>query len=358
MTFESLQNNLRFSGYEIVIPKGKYSSCIFYAYKRNETAVYSLAVINYTGNDKITHEEYEHMLRTFRGMVIGSGEISFNLLQVVCTYESGLAADIVSGFYPFWVVDVQNERLMVYENQPAHYLDVDRIINDTLDGESYIIKAYEGNGFDNEPGNNSVYGRKKGIPVVTVTLILINALVFIAMELICQINNSADIYEYGVLNYKGVVADGEVYRLLTHFFMHGGIEHICNNMLVLAVIGYYFENTYGKIWFGITYMLSGLIAGITSMTWYHMLGEEVSSLGASGAVFGVCGAMIVMILLDKNKFREVGVFRIGLFLLLTLYSGARDEGVDNVAHVAGFAVGVIITMIVLVIRKGKDINEN
>ena len=358
MVFEGLQNNLRYSGYEIVIPKDRYGRSIFFAYKKDETAVYSVAVVNYTGNDKIVREDYENMLRAFRSMVMGEADIRFNLLQVVCTYEAGLALDIASGFYPFWLVDVQNERLMIYENQPSVYLDLDRIINDTLDGESYIVKVYDNVPFDSSSGNKSAYGRKKGVPVVTVTLIMINILVYVSMELICMITDSAQIYEYGVLNYRGVVINGELYRLITHFFMHGGIEHICNNMLVLAVIGYYFENTLGHISFGITYMASGLLAGMASLSWYHSIGQEVSSLGASGAVFGVCGAMLVMILMNRSKLREVGFFRIGLFLILTLYSGARDEGVDNAAHVAGFIAGVIITLIILLVRKGKEINEN
>ena len=75
MVFEGLQNNLRYSGYEIVIPKDRYGRSIFFAYKKDETAVYSVAVVNYTGNDKIVREDYENMLRAFRSMVMGEADI-------------------------------------------------------------------------------------------------------------------------------------------------------------------------------------------------------------------------------------------------------------------------------------------
>lgn len=350
MFFETLKNNFQYRDYDIYNVDSQGRVPVFFAVKRINSTIYAVSVVNHVGFDKIGYEDYNDILRNFRGSVPDIEESDFKLLQIICTYDARNSSEIVSGFYPYWVVDVQNDRVMIYENQPSSFLDVSDIIEDSLGGISYCLSGESGGSGDSRLSN--------GFPLMTALIILINVAVFIYMEIAGSTEDILYLYRHGALNYEAVVSNGEYYRIITHFFMHSGIGHIVNNMLVLAVTGYYFESVLGKIQYLIIYMVSGVLAGTVSLFWYNFFGEEVTSVGASGAVFGICGVMIAVILSDREKFEQIGAIRIILFLFLTLYSGAGDSQIDNVAHVTGFVLGALMTFLLLAYRKGRAASED
>lgn len=341
MVFETLKNNFEYRNYDIFNMGSAEDVPIFFAAKRVNSIIYAVSVINYVGFEKITSEDYNNILRSFRESIQDIEGYEFRLLQIVCTYDVQNCLEIASGFYPYWIVDIQNERVMIYENQPASFLDVSDIVDDTLNGISYS--------FSDDFGGKS--GIVRRFPVVTAIIILINIAVFLYMEITGSTEDILFMLQHGALNYEAVVLKGEYYRIITHFFMHHGIEHLFNNMLVLAVIGYYFESLLGKIQYMAIYMLSGIISGTVSLFWYNYFGQEVVSVGASGAVFGLCGVMITFILADRKNFGKIGITRIVLFLILTLYSGVGDSSIDNVAHVTGFILGALMAILLLGYRK-------
>lgn len=336
-------------GYEIVDADNLGGTSIFFGAKRVRDIIYAVSVVNYVGIEKITYEDYNNMLRRFRVYCQDTGQLDFRLLQIVCTYEAQNCQEIISGFYPYWIVDIQNGHLMIYENQPDSFSDAASIIEDTLDGKSYILSDGFGGGTEN--------GAKRGFPFITALIILINAVAFFYMDFARSLDETILMMESGALNYSAVVEKGEYYRIITHFFIHDGIDHLFSNMVFLAFIGYYFENMLGKIQYLVIYMLSGIIAGTVSLCWYNYFGNDVWSVGASGAVFGLCGVMIAYILSDRKRFEDIGFIRIVLFLILTLCSGFGDSGIDNVAHVTGFVLGAIITFLLLIYRKYVKKNE-
>ena len=92
---------------------------------------------------------------------------------------------------------------------------------------------------------------------VTVALILINVLIFIAVELTGTSQDAWHVLNYGAAYTPYIVEKGEVYRLFTSMFLHFGIEHLVNNMLVLFVLGSRLEQVTGKIRFVLIYPLAG-----------------------------------------------------------------------------------------------------
>ncbi|MBE5928151.1 MAG: rhomboid family intramembrane serine protease [Lachnospiraceae bacterium] len=196
---------------------------------------------------------------------------------------------------------------------------------------------------------------KKNIPVITAAIIAINVLVFIFMEIFGSTLDTDFMLKCGALDFEKVIYGKEYSRLITHFFMHFGVEHLINNMFVLAVYGYYMEDFVGKKIFATIYMLSGVIAGIVSMSWHFVIGENVVSAGASGAIFGISGAFIVIMIANRKKIEDFSYVRIGMFLALTVYSGYADKSIDNAAHIAGFiAGGVIIYIFYLLLWRERD----
>ena len=193
-------------------------------------------------------------------------------------------------------------------------------------------------------------------PAVTIVLIGLNVLVFLISDLFAPETGGDRLYTYGVAEWQAVFEQGAYYRLFTCMFLHFGIEHLINNMLMLGALGFYFEHGIGSIRFLIIYLGSGLAASLGSCLWYRQMGESVSSAGASGAIFGILGAMIVVLLINRERIRDGFIQRVLFIAVLMIADGFYTKNVDYTAHVAGLIGGCVITVLLLLPRiwKRKD----
>ena len=122
---------------------------------------------------------------------------------------------------------------------------------------------------------------------VTVGLILINIIVFLAVEFTGSSQNTMHMLDCGAAYTPMIIEGGEYYRLFTCMFLHFGIEHLLNNMLVLFVLGSRLERVIGKIKFLIIYIVGGLLGNVISVLVELKSMDFAVSAGASGAVFAV-----------------------------------------------------------------------
>lgn len=188
--------------------------------------------------------------------------------------------------------------------------------------------------------------RKKlnNIPYITTILIVINVIIFLAMEIIGDTESTEFLYQHGAMYWPDVVDGGQWYRLVTHMFVHSGGEHLLNNMFMLGILGYQIEKDYGPIKYLFTYFISGIGGAVVSAMVEMYMGEAVVSIGASGAVFGIFGVMLVMIFKNRRQMGEVSAPRL-LVLFVLMVFGNMEEGVDWMAHLGGALIGVIIAFI-------------
>lgn len=181
---------------------------------------------------------------------------------------------------------------------------------------------------------------------VTVALILINILVFVAVEFTGTSQDAWHVLNYGAAYTPYIVERGEVYRLFTSMFLHFGIEHLLNNMLVLFVLGSRLEQVIGKVRFLLIYLLGGIAGNVISLLLELKSQEFAVSAGASGAVFAVMGAMIYVVIRNKGWLGDLSMRQILVMAAFSLYFGFTSSGVDNAAHVggllAGFALAVLL----------------
>lgn len=147
--------------------------------------------------------------------------------------------------------------------------------------------------------------------------------------------------EHGALYGPGI-REGEWYRLLTHMFLHGDIWHLGNNMLILFCLGNALEHYVGKIPYVTIYFFSGILAGLGSVVYNT---DSTVSVGASGAVFGIVGAMAWLVLKNRGRLEGFSGPRMVLFVLLSVYAGFVDQGVDNAAHIAGLIAGFLLAVL-------------
>ena len=197
---------------------------------------------------------------------------------------------------------------------------------------------------------------KKSINIVIVALTVIAFFVMQFWE-----KNSTDgvfyghttqfLLEHGALYAPGV-RNGEWYRLVTHLFLHGDIMHLGNNMLILFCLGNALEHYLGKFSYAGIYFFSGILAGLGSVVYNT---DNTVSVGASGAVFGVVGAMAWLVVRNKGRLPGFTGPRMLIFVLMSVYAGFADQGVDNAAHIAGLIAGFLLA--ILVYRKPEAETE-
>lgn len=180
---------------------------------------------------------------------------------------------------------------------------------------------------------------------VTVILILINVLVFLVSDLTGYSQDVMHMLDLGAAYTPLITEGGEVYRLFTSMFLHFGIAHLLNNMLVLFVLGSRLERAAGKLSFLVIYLLGGVAGNVISLLLELDSGDYSVSAGASGAVFAVMGAMIYIVVRNRGWLEDLSWRQIVVMALFSLYFGFASSGVDNAAHVGGLISGCILAVI-------------
>ena len=176
---------------------------------------------------------------------------------------------------------------------------------------------------------------KDKIPYITYFLIALNVIFYIVPILLGD-------YQW-ILNSGCVhgpsIRGGQYYRLLTGIFLHGSIFHIFFNCYALYIIGSQIESFMGKTKYIIIYLFSGIMGSLFSMTF----GGATASIGASGAIFGLMGALLYFGYYYRVYLGNVLKSQIIPLILFNLILGFIIPGVDNFGHIGGLVGGLLIT---------------
>lgn len=181
-----------------------------------------------------------------------------------------------------------------------------------------------------------IFSKKKLI--VTYLIMLICILMYVLVVFMGASNKA---YLLLGANLKVLVKSGQIYRLITYAFLHGGLVHLITNMYSLYIIGSQIENNYGKLKFIFIYLVSALTGGLLSALFNNNI-----SIGASGAIFGLLGALVYfgfhfrLYLSDALKTRIIPV------ILINLLIGFMITGIDNACHIGGLIGGYLSAMAV------------
>lgn len=186
----------------------------------------------------------------------------------------------------------------------------------------------------------------KTLPFVSVILVAVNAGVF----LLCQLPGSV-LYARGCLRIYEIIGYGEYGRILWAMFLHADASHLFSNMIILLFMGAMIERAIGHIPFVGIYMASGLIGNMLSLAGKLLISDLTASLGASGAIFGLDGLLLAMVLVSRKQIENVTTGRVVLMICLSLYSGFAGGNVDNLAHIGGLLAGFLMGMVYLICRR-------
>lgn len=183
------------------------------------------------------------------------------------------------------------------------------------------------------------------LPFVTIALVAANVLVYIILEIMGSTEDGTFMYQHGALYAADVVESGAYWQLFTSMFLHFGISHLMNNMLMLFLVGERLEKAAGHVKFAVIYLVSGFLANAFTVYYYYSTGDSAISAGASGAIMGIIGAMFGWII--RNRGTVEGVDRRGIIILafFTLYSGFVSSATNNAAHISGMLFGFLLGLI-------------
>ena len=314
-----------------------------------------------------------------------------------------------------WMIDTRTNRLIIYETQANSFKELQRTIEQLLIEEmnqnpgmqqttynsnqssnqgynqssksgSNFGSSYPNNNQNNNPNNNQNNNQsnnqgndQRGYPgsypqnnqpsrsslsryqfsPVTMGIIALNILVYLVTHYTNAFGGEEAMLEKGALSWYYVVESKEYYRILTSVFMHANWSHLFNNMLVLLFVGGNLERAAGKIKYLFIYFGAGIIAGIASIS-YNMWKEYANvsienmtiSIGASGAIFGIVGAILFIVIINRGRLQEISTTQMVMFVILTLYSGIVNSNIDQAAHIGGFIGGLLLA--ILLYRKPKS----
>ncbi len=184
-----------------------------------------------------------------------------------------------------------------------------------------------------------IFSMKK--PIVTYFIMGVCAILFVLMYLFGDGSTyTRTLIAFGA-NAVAMTKAGEYFRLFTSIFLHAGIVHLLCNMYSLYVIGPQAESFYGKLKYLFIFLFSGISGSILSVAFS---GNHAVSVGASGAIFGLLGAIMYFGYHYRVYLGNVVKSQIIPIIILNLLIGFTFSGIDNFAHIGGLIGGVFASM--------------
>ena len=181
-------------------------------------------------------------------------------------------------------------------------------------------------------------------PLVTWALLGINLLVWLVVEARGGAEDVDLLLDFGAM-FGPLIGSGDYWRLFTAMFLHVGTAHLFFNSLGLFIFGQIVERAFGHARFAIIYVLAGLFGSVFSV----LFNPLAIAAGASGAIFGIVGALAAFFLVQRDLLGAIGqrsLVGILFIMVIQFLYGLNTPGVDNWAHLGGllggFAIGLAL----------------
>ncbi|MDE7231547.1 MAG: rhomboid family intramembrane serine protease [Lachnospiraceae bacterium] len=320
---------------------------IFYC-RREAQGINVLYVIDYRQNLYISADQYDHIKKKIIDFFQARGERGVHVMALVLCADTEKARQLCEKDSFCWIIDTQAYRLMIHETKASDFYGWKNLL------EEYLFEL------EKEGGETQIFDEtvpKKTIDLrelswTNIVLVSVNVIVF----LICTFTGNM-LYNKGALSVMELGRGGQIYRLFTSMFLHWNVEHLFSNMIVLYYVGALVERELGPLPYTVLYLLSGLAGNIFSIGYELLSGIYGSSAGASGAIFGVEGALLFLVMIRREKLGTMPVGRVAFAVAFSLYCGFTSAGVDNAAHVGGVLMGFITAAVIAVCKRMKILSD-
>lgn len=318
-------------------------------FRRESAYVNVLHVIDYRPGLYITEDQYVHIKEKILEFFREKGFHEVHILSLLIGEDTEKAKRLCGNDSFCWLIDSARNRLMIHENQVADFYGMKSLLERFLDGISDVPPPERED--IHEPARGGI--TKSVMEQIrlswgNILLVTVNVLLFI----ICTFTGEL-VYNIGDFSVMDLIQKGEWYRMISSMFLHANIGHLVSNMLILYYIGNVVEKRMGHLPYLVLYFMSGLVGNVFSAGYELLTGYYISSIGASGAVFGVEGALLMLALLHRGKLVEATTGRIAFSIAFSLYCGFTSRNVDNAAHIGGLLMGFLMAGIFWLLTPGE-----
>lgn len=347
---EKISNFLQQTGYLTTISSLP-EFTVFYLPSNGNTEV--IVTVDYQKEIYLTEEIYASIREKFYHLFKGQGFGNVHILTLVLCSEPEKMDSIFGKDSFCWYIDVLKNQLLIPDGHVEDFYGYKSKVEEFLSDTDF----YKEDCVEKKVHKEQVKQFFKSLPYVNVTIVLVNVLIFI----LCAFTGKV-LYNKGAFSILLIQETKEYYRFLTSIFLHADVDHLFSNMLVLFFLGNGLEKRIGHIKYGVLYFLSAMGGQLLSAVYESYYGNMFTSVGASGAVFGVIAAVFVMVIIQGGKWEDITLSRMLLMIGYSLYSGFISENVNNAAHIGGFVAGCLIMAIFWLInslQKKKEVfHEN
>ena len=282
----------------------------------------------------------------------GRGYEQITLLTLILTPYINECKKYVMDDRSVWLLDTEIIKLIVYENQIEDFCNLRDLIEDICvkNGGTVSDNSYR---YEHEDRKKKHFIARE-FTIVNSLLVVVNIALFFYYSIIGSTLDIDFMLKHGVMYVPSITEDGEYYRFLTCMFLHFGFQHLIGNMVVLLFLGDNVERQIGWYKYLILYIGSGLIGSLGSFAYAYFLNPGIVSAGASGAIYGIIGALLWLVIRNKGKLENMTIVRVCVMIAYALYSGFTSENIDIAAHLCGLAGGFLLSIILYGKEKVTD----
>ena len=357
-------------------------------YKYYQEGFHIVMAVNLSGGNRFSVQQYrsmeEHAMDLFYHPQGRLGDFPdgfpvyhVEMLTLLIGGDSEVERKVCAERRNVWVYQPQSGRLLIYENQPGDFFGLRGALEQgagTGGAEEmsrqgtgaggwaetsrqgagaggWAETSWQGTGAAYASAQNTAKNRLgilwKNIRAeyVTIALVAANVITYLVLEWLGDTTNGFFMAEHGAMYPDFIRINHEWWRIITAGFLHFGAVHLVNNMVILYCMGSRLERVTGHLKFFLIYLVSLIGAGLLSYGMMLRTGDYAVSAGASGAIFGVIGGFLWIVILHRGRFEQITTRGIMMMIVLTIYYGFSSAGIDNWGHIGGLLAGFSATVI-------------
>jgi rhomboid protease GluP len=286
---------------------------MFFAVKELKDGIYCVIISDIKNEDK----DYSEAIKYIKSL---GKPFSLNMILLadegyIYTDKSPMAHKLIINKYNYKVIECDK-----------YCMPLKQILNDVIqENEAKVIQTKE-KFLENK--------------VITFILIGVNIIIFLITALLSR--NIFNINQNILIGFGAksnmLIEQGQAWRLLTCAFLHSGLIHIGFNMYSLYIIGPQIEQVFGKS----KYLIIYIISCITSSLLSYLMSPYSISVGASGGIFGLMGALLAFAISERHKIQKKYLSSLIQIIVINLFIGLSIKNIDNFGHIGGLVGGFLI----------------
>lgn len=237
-----------------------------------------------------------------------------------------------------WIVDSRTKELLIPSRQIKSVLGFEKAIHDLV-----------------TTGTHEFYQLKKQREQSHISFFFIFILcgIWVFLELQGGSTDTNVLMKYGALNTTYILSTGQYWRLFTAMFLHIGFAHLAFNVFALYIFGSRLEKYVNIGTYVSVYLIAGLVGSTFSLFGSYFLGTNAVSAGASGAIYGLLAAVLVLSNASKQPIEGLSSTTMWLVFIFGIAYSVVDKNVDALAHVGGFIGGLIASGPIVLMDKKR-----